>query len=1032
MHPACQFLTLVCFAAGSTAAGAHTNLISTNFPAPYNSEPSASGSPPPAAEAARGIQMPDGFQVSVFAAEPDVQNPIALAWDSRGRPWVAENYTYAERAQRFDLSLRDRVVILEDSNHDGRSDRRTVFTDDVQMLTSVEIGRGGVWMLCPPRLLFVPDRNQDDRPDGPPVVMLDGFDVPAENYHNFANGLRWGPDGWLYGRCGASSPGEVGRPGATAAERVPIRGGIWRYHPERHVFEALSHGTTNPWGHDWNEHGELFYINTVNGFLWHVVPGMHFVRPHTIDPNNRIYSAIDHHADHWHFDTGRGWVNSRDGQADAYGGGHAHVGMTIYQGDNWPAAFRQRLLTLNMHGRRVNVERLERLGSGYVGRHEGDILKTTDPWFRGMEISSGPDGGVYVLDWSDTGECHESTGVHRTSGRIYKFTCGTARPRLFDGSARSFSALADDLADPDIWPARMAQRRLEALNAEGRDFSTAGSLLRQRYDSATSSPLRLRYLWALHAAGLADRSFLRRQLQDPDEHVRAWAIRLLTDSWPLDDVLSRRPAGASKTVPDPELTADLAALAGTDPSALVRLVLASTLQRLPPAARPGLAAPLLAHAEDAADHNLPLLIWYGLIPVAEADPGALADLGARCRIPTTLQCIARRLAEETEKNGAPLNRLLTAAHDHDETDRKAILQGMTEGFRGWRKANAPAIWPEFSAALATAKDKTLAAQARDLSVLFGDGRALGDVRKLALDPQADLETRRVALQALIQAKAPDARAVCEQLLKVRFLNVTAVRGLAAYDDPDLGETLAQNYRNFHPSERGALIETLASRPAFAGALLEEMAEGRIPRSELSPFHARQIRSFKSEPLRKQLAAAWGEIQESAPEKQARIRSLRQQLAPAVLASSDKSHGRELFNNACAVCHRLYGYGGDAGPDLTGAGRDNLDYLLENIVDPSAVVSADFKVTVVTLKDGRVLNGIVTTRGPRTTTLKLMNNTVTVEHTDIEEASPSELSLMPEGLLDALPADHVRDLLGYLMHPSQVSLSLPAPPAARAP
>ncbi len=399
------------------------SLGASEFPAPYNSEPDQS-KPMAAAEAAAKMRLPPGFKATVFAAEPDVQNPIGMAWDARGRLWVAENYTYAERGKKFDLNLRDRILIFEDKDGDGHFDTRKVFTDEVQMLTSIEVGHGGVWVMCPPQLLFIPDRDRDDVPDGAPEVVLDGFTVPPENYHNFANGLRFGPDGWLYGRCGASSPGDIGVPGTPAEQRIPLRGTIWRYHPQRKTVEVLSSGCTNPWGHDWNEHGELFFINTVNGHLWHDFAGAHFVRPHTIDPNPRAYTLIDQHADHWHFDTAEGWSKSRAEKATALGGGHAHVGMMIYLGDNWPAEYRGHLFTLNLHGLRANQEILERSGSGYVGRHGADFFFCGDPWFRGMELSYGPDGGVVVLDWSDTGECHESTGVHRTSGRIYKITYG--------------------------------------------------------------------------------------------------------------------------------------------------------------------------------------------------------------------------------------------------------------------------------------------------------------------------------------------------------------------------------------------------------------------------------------------------------------------------------------------------------------------------------------------------------------------------------------------------------------------------------
>ena len=232
--------------------------LGAEFPSLPNTESTTDGGPPSLEESAGKFRLPDDYGVSVWSGEPKVQNPIAMAWDEKGRMWVAENYTYGSRKIRFDLSLRDRVIVLADEDGDGVAEFRKVFTDEVQMLTSVEVGMGGVWLMCPPRLLFIPDRNGDLIPDGEPQVMLDGFDVARGNYHNFANGLRWGPDGWLYGRCGHSCPGKLGAPGTPDDLRIPIDGGIWRYHPKDGEVEVLAHGTVNPWGHDWDEHGELF------------------------------------------------------------------------------------------------------------------------------------------------------------------------------------------------------------------------------------------------------------------------------------------------------------------------------------------------------------------------------------------------------------------------------------------------------------------------------------------------------------------------------------------------------------------------------------------------------------------------------------------------------------------------------------------------------------------------------------------------------------------------------------------------------
>ncbi|PAW84787.1 MAG: hypothetical protein B9S33_11040 [Pedosphaera sp. Tous-C6FEB] len=1019
-----QAMTFNCLACIGALALGTIVARAADFPAPFNSEPDTNSAALPAAQVAAQMKLPPGFKATVFAAEPDVQNPIALAWDARGRLWVAENYTYAERARKFELRLRDRVLIFEDKDGDGRFDSRKVFTDDVQMLTSVEIGRGGVWLMCPPQLLFIPTANGGDKPTGPTEVMLDGFTPPTENHHGYANGLRFGPDGWLYGRCGASAPGEIGVPGTAKDARIPLRGTMWRYHPTRKVFEALGSGTTNPWGHDWDAHGELFFINTVNGHLWHGITGAHYVRPHTIDPNPRTYALIDQHADHWHFDTASDWTKSRDGAADAFGGGHAHIGMMIYQGDNWPAEYRGRLFTLNMHGRRVNQEILERKGSGYVGKHGPDFLIATDKWFRGMELTYGPDGGVYVADWSDTGECHDSTGVHRTSGRIYKITYGEPkRPAITDLTKLSVPELVRMQTHMNEWFVRQARLQLIDRAKVNADRETAKRELHTVVKRERNTVLILRALWSLHSLeAIDDVGFLYALALAGDEHVRSWALRLIADSWPLDTVLSQRPQDTKgHEIADAEVIRFLVQLARSTNSNLPRLTLASTLQRLPAKQRTGLAAALVAHKEDAADQNLPALIWYGLIPVAESLPGELPKLANVCELPLTRRLIARRLAEDIEKQTGHVNALILLAAAKSEAFQSDILSGLAEGLAGWRKATKPSAWDAFAKFIEKSANAALRDRVRDLSVVFGDGRALDEVKRVALAKDGDMNARKAALQTLIESRPPDLRAVCEQLLGVRFLNTVAVRGLAQFDDPAIGEKLAKNYRSFHPSERAAVMDTLVSRPVFAKALVAEVAAGRLPRSDVSAFHARQIRSFNDTALSAQLAKAWGELREAAADKQALIAKLKTQLTPDALAKADKSAGRALYNLACANCHRLYGQGGEVGPDLTGSGRDNLDYLLDNIADPSAVVSADFRMTVANLKDGRTLNALVTSRTERTVTLKTMTETVAVQRSDVTNLQESALSLMPEGLLEALTPEQQRDLLAYLMHKAQVPL-----------
>ncbi len=993
--------------------------VASDFPTPYNTEPDTSG-PMPAAEAAAKMKLPPGFKASVFAAEPDIQNPIAMTWDGRGRLWVAENYTYAEAPLKFDLKLRDRILIFEDKEGKGRFDKRSVFTDEVQMLTSIEIGHNGVWAMCPPQLFFIPDANHDDVPDGAAEVVLDGFSIPQESYHNFANGLRFGPDGWLYGRCGGTAPGEIGAPGTPPEQRIPLRGGMWRYNPQTKVFQTVTAGNTNPWGHDWNEHGELFNVNTVNGHLWHDFAGAHFVRGSTLDPNPRAYSLIDFHADHWHFDQGKGWANSREGAANSMGGGHSHVGCMIYLGDNWPAEYHGRLFTLNQHGRRANDEILERVGSGYVAHHGEDTMLAEDKWFRGIDLSYGPDGGVFVLDWSDTGECHERTGVHRTSGRIFKVTYGDPKPSTVgDLHKLDTAALVQLHTHANEWFSRQARKELAWRAQDGADLTAAKQGLHALFDAQADPVIKLRAMWTLFIIGGADEAFLRGQLHAENEHVRTWAVRLLADAWPADTLMSVRKDDPASTQQAQALADDFARLAVQDPSALVRLALASTLQHLPAALRPAVAAGLLSHKEDASDHNLPLLVWYGLIPVADADPSALAKLVAKCELPLTLKYIARRLAEDVDKNPAPLSEMLSLAPSGAAPD---ILAGISEGLSGWRKAHKPEAWDAF----VTKAGKTSEAAVRELSVVFGDGRALDEVKKVALDKDADLKARVAALQTLIDNQPPDLREICEKLLGVKFLNSVAARGLARFDDPAIGTKLVAAYKQLHQSERPQLLATLVSRPAFAKPLLDAVGTGKIPRTDLSAFHARQIRSFNDEALNTQLAKVWGELHESAADKKDLIAKLKKQLTPDVIAKGDKSQGRFIFSSVCAACHRLYGEGNDIGPDLTGAGRDNIDYLLENIADPSAVVAADYRMSVINLKDGRVLNGFIIARTDRTITLRTMTEKQAIEKDQIASTQELSQSLMPEGLLLAFSPTQVRDLFAYLMHKSQVPLPKAGP------
>lgn len=921
-------LTLTCF-----------STLAADFPEPYDTEKEGA-SPMSAEEAAKTAVLPEGFQLEVFASEPDVRQPIGITFDDKGRLWVAECYTFAENPRRWDLELNDRVTILEDTNGDGKSDKRTIFWDQGKRLTSVAVGHGGVWVTCAPQLLFIPDANGDLVPDGEPIVMLDGFDAETIG-HNILNGLKFGPDGWLYGRHGITSTSYVGAPGTPEKERIAMNCAIWRFHPERKTFEVFCHGGTNPWGMDWNEDGQLFYTNTVIGHLWHAIPGAYYERMFGAHLNPLAYEYIGHTADHYHWDRGsEKWSDIRDGISDKtseLGGGHAHMGCLIYQGGVWPKEYHGKLFTCNLHGRRINTETLEREGNGYVGKHGEDFLFMKDPWFRGLDLITGPDGQVWMNDWSDTGECHDNDGIHRSSGRIYRI--------VYDGPEKGEPTTG--------WP--------EWLTSRGRIKVTGADI--------------------------------EQLLQSPDEAKRAIGVR-----WFGEDLikLQAKPS-ILRVFTGPEIMT----------SGLVRLEVAASLQRLPEETRFLIADLLCKKAEDATDRQQSLMIWYGIAEAVSKYPDEAVKLALASKLPTVTRLITRRLAEDIEKTPGPVNDLLSRASDEN---RLSILQGLNEGLKGWSKAPKPGAWDAIAQSGGDDETQTLI---RELSLVFGDGRARDELLAIAANAEADPGARRAAVTNLLRDPTPDLLPKLKEWTNDRVLAREAILGLANYDDAEVPERVLNQWKK-DGVHRAVAIDTLVSRASYAKTLLDRIAKGEIPRDAISPFQARQIHSLGDEALIKQVAEVWGELRDTPEAMKSEIANWKNLLTPEALAQADPAKGKTTFAALCGACHKLYGEGGAIGPDLTGSDRHNLDYLLGNIVNPNEVVPADYLLTIFTLNDGRVVSGVVPEQNERTVTVQTPVERISIPADTITKREKLTVSLMPEGMLKTMDETMVKDLMAYLM------------------
>jgi putative membrane-bound dehydrogenase-like protein len=977
----------------------------------------AQDAPLPLTEAAHKMTLPEGFTATLFAGEPDVVQPIAFTFDDRGRLWVVECLSYPDWQTDPNAKGHDRVVVFDDRDGDGRFDERNVFLDNGVNLSGIELGFGGVWLCSTPNLIFVPDANRDDKPDGPPEVKLDGWDLNAR--HNVFNGLAWGPDGWLYGCNGILSNSKVGKPGTPDEQRVAFDCGVWRYHPLTQSFEVVAHGTTNPWGLDFDEYGQAFITNCVIEHLWHVLPGAHYQRMFGQDVTPNVYSLMESCVDHIHWGGGP-WQSSRGGKGehDQPGGGHAHSGAMIYLGDNWPDEYRGGLFTCNLHGSRVNHDRFERRGSGCVAHHARDVLYANDPWFRGLAIKYGPDGGVYVSDWCDSGECHDYDDVHRTSGRIYKVTYGKVKPFREDLAKLSDAELVERQLSKNDWQVAHARRLLAERAAAGKlAANTPAALLKMAHEHADVTR-RLRALWTLHCIGALTDTACDEFLSNDDENIRGWAVRLALSPWPVETPPKALPA---------ELLAKLAALAANDPSPRVRLELAAGLQRLPLASRWPIAERLLAHGEDVADQNLPLMIWYGVEPLVPADPRQALKLAVESKIPLVRQYIVRRFAADlpadvARQSPAMLEPLVLVLGD---TDRAAaqldLLRGAYEALAGRRSVVMPTGWSKLVARLLASPSEPLRQEATLVSLLFGDRKAADSLRGAALGRSLPVEWRRRALTALIQQHDEKLLPILEQLVAEPAMRGAALRGLAAIDDGSVPEVILRNYASLSGSERNDALTTLASRPAYAMALLDAIQLKKVPRPDVPAFVLRQLAGMKDEPVLRRLQEVWGAVREPSKDKTATIARYRASLTPDRVHTADRSRGRSVFARNCAACHKLFGEGGQIGPELTGSQRSNLDYLLENLVDPSALVGRDYQMSIIETADGRILNGIIAAEDAAVLTVQTQNDRVLVPKSEIEAREQSKLSLMPEGLLDKLSEAEVRDLIAYLAGAEQAAL-----------
>jgi putative membrane-bound dehydrogenase-like protein len=957
------------------------------------------------------MRVPDDLKVELIASEPDIRQPVSISFDDRGRLWVLQYLQYPTpaglKAVKVDQYLRTVWDKLPDPPPRGPrgADCLTILAPDVQghyhkvkdfvtglnLASGFAIGHGGVFVAQPPYLLFYPDRDGNDVPDGDPEVLLTGFGM--EDPHAYANSLQWGPDGWLYGAHGSTCTANI--------RGISFQQGIWRYHPRTRQFELFAEGGGNTWGLDFDSHG-----NAIAGTNYGDVIGLHQVQ------GGYYVKGFAKHGE-LHNPFAFGYFEHMPHKG--FKGGHVTCGGIVYQGDGLPARFRNTYIAANPLANNLYWHTLTPRGSTFSSQQGGDFLVSNDTWFRPVDCLTGPDGALYIADWYDKRLNHVDPvdNWDRSNGRIYRVSGPAARtPALIDLANYSSSELVNMLGHGNSWQAGEARRLLWE-----RHDPAAVPLLRE-HALSEKNPLALPSLWVLAASNELTPALARQLLQHPQIDVRAWTVRLLGDSHRIPD----------------EVWPVLLDMGCTESSDRVRCQLASTCKRLSGDQALPLFERLVRHTEDAKDPFIPMLLWWALEDKAAASRDQVLALFRNpdfWRLDIIKRTILDRLGRRYLAAGAPADQeacatLIRLAPGDTELDR--LVAGLEKALEG-RALTRPAP------GLVAAVNDSWKRQPRNLprwqlAMRLGNQDAIARAKQQAANKKASAAERTSLVACLGQIHPEGIIDLLVSLVEPgepADVEQASLGALQGYADPAIADRLLAKYRSLPGGIRTRTQQYLASRVTSARRLLAQVDSGSIGAKEIPVDVIRRMAQFDDPALKELIRKHWGRIEPlTLGEKTARINSVKHMLGSG---KGDPGKGHAHFQKLCATCHTLFAEGNKVGPELTGADRRDVDFLTTSIVDPSAVVRNEFVAQVATLNDGRLLTGLLAESGPATVTLlDAKNERLVLPRTNIESLTPSRQSLMPEKLLDELDDQQIRDLFAYLQ---SNALSSAPQPAAKA-